>query len=178
MPELIVLKFDETYGAQHAMGALRSLTESHKTWIDDVAIVERHKSGRIATHTTHGSVVAGAWFGGMTGMLIGLLFPPAFFPLFVVGAGAGALAEKLVKETGLDHEMLDEIRASLVKGTSALIMIGAEGDVDDMAEAFAEYHPSETIRRPLPEHTVEQMQTKLEEAQADAQRGASDEAPR
>ena len=116
MADLIVLKFDDPYGAQQALSAVRALTELDKAWVDDVCIVERHHSGRVSTHTTHGSVTAGAWFGGLTGMLIGVLWPPAFFTLFAVGAGTGALVEKLTKETGLDKEMLTEIKDSLGKG--------------------------------------------------------------
>jgi uncharacterized membrane protein len=105
-----------------------------------------------------------AWFGGLTGMLIGLLWPPAFFTLFAVGAGTGAIMEKLVKETGLDKEMLTEIKDSLGKGESALIMIGATGDVDEMSAAFAKYNPTDVIRREIPEQTVEDLKAKLEEA--------------
>jgi uncharacterized membrane protein len=166
MADLIVLKFNDTYGAQQAMAGLRALTELNKAWVDDVAVVERHKSGRVSSHTTHGSVSAGAWFGGLVGMLIGLLFPPAFFGLFLAGAAGGALGQKIVKETGLDQQMLTEIKDSLTKGSSALIMIGARGDVDEMSEAFAKYQPAEVIRHEIPEQTVENLKAKFEEAEA------------
>ncbi len=163
MADLIVLTFDETHGAQHAMAAVRDLAELDHAWVDDIAIVERHRSGRISTHTTHGSVTAGAFFGGLTGMLIGLLFPPfGFLALFAVGAGAGALTQRLIKETGLDKGMLEEIKTALRKGTSALIMIGAEGDVDEMAHAFDTYGPSSVIRRPLSSETVDGLRNTME----------------
>ena len=78
--EVIMLKFDDTYGAQKAMSAIRALTELDYAWLEDVAIVERHNSGRVSTHTTHGSVAAGAAWGGLTGLLVGLLFPPTRLP--------------------------------------------------------------------------------------------------
>lgn len=167
MSDLILLKFNDTYGAQQALGAVRALTELNKAWVDDVAVIERHKSGRVSTHTTHGSVSAGAWFGGLTGMLIGLLWPPAFFTLFLVGAGSGALMEKLVKETGLDKEMLKEIKDSLGKGESALLMLGASGDVDEMAAAFQKYNPTDVIRRTVDDASLEELKTKLETATAE-----------
>jgi uncharacterized membrane protein len=167
MSDLILLKFNDTYGAQQALGAVRALTELNKAWVDDVAVIERHKSGRVSTHTTHGSVSAGAWFGGLTGMLIGLLWPPAFFTLFLVGAGSGALMEKLVKETGLDKEMLKEIKDSLGKGESALLMLGASGDVDEMAAAFQKYNPTDVIRRTIDDASLEDLKTKLETATAE-----------
>lgn len=164
MADLIVLTFGETHGAQHAMAAIRDLTQLDRAWVDDIAVVERHRSGRISTHTTHGSVTAGAYFGGLTGMLIGLLFPPfGFLALFAVGAGAGALTQRLIKETGLDKHMLDEIKGALDKGTSALIMIGAQGDVDDMAHAFDDYRPTSTIRRALPDETVDGLREAIDQ---------------
>ena len=106
--------------------------------------------------------------GATSVMLIGLLFPPfGFLALFAVGAGAGALTQRLIKETGLDKEMLDEIKAALDKGTSALIMIGAEGDVDDMAHAFDEYGPTAAIRRPLSDETVDGLRRAMEQGGVD-----------
>ena len=61
--EVIMLKFDDTYGAEKAMSAIRALTELDYAWLEDVVIVERHNSGRVSTHTTHGSVAAGAALG-------------------------------------------------------------------------------------------------------------------
>ena len=89
--EVIMLKFDDTYGAQQAMSAVRALTELDYAWLEDVAIVERHNSGRISTHTTHGSVAAGAAWGGLTGLLVGLLFPPlGFLAIWAGGMAVGA----------------------------------------------------------------------------------------
>ena len=164
MSDLIVMKFADTYGAQAAMNAVRALTEMRYAWIDDVAVVDCHKSGRVSTHTTHGSVTGGALWGGLAGMIIGLLWPPAIFlGLWGIGMGAGALIEKLTKETGLDESMLDEIRAALDKGTSALILIGATGDIDEMSRAFEPYKPVDVIRKDIPEDTVENLKAKLEE---------------
>lgn len=176
MADLIVLTFDETHGAQGAMAAVRDLTELDKAWVDDIAVVERHRSGRISTHTTHGSVTAGAYFGGLTGMLIGLLFPPfGFLAMLAVGAGAGALTQRLIKETGLDKDMLQEIKDALEKGTSALLMIGAEGDVDEMAHAFDAYGPTSTIRRPLADKTVDGLREGMEQGQGgDGKPGEAD----
>lgn len=168
MADFTLLKFNDTYGAQNAMNAVRALTEMDFAWIDDVAIIERHNSGRISTHTTHGSVSGGAAWGGLMGMLIGLLFPPVgFLALFGVGAASGALVEKLTKETGLDKDMLDEIRNSLEKGTSALLLLGAKGDAEQMAKAFEKYQPVDVIRHEIPDTTVDNLKEKFEAASGD-----------
>lgn len=164
--DLILMKFDTTYGAEQALAAVRALEELDYAWIEDVAVVERHKSGRLSTHTTHGSVTAGAAWGWLTGGLIGLLFGPVgFLTGIVVGTGGGALIEKAAKESGLDKDLLDELRNSLDKGTSVLALIGASGDADQMARAFEPYAPVEVIRRELPEEALTNLKTRLEQDQ-------------
>jgi uncharacterized membrane protein len=166
MADLIVMKFDDTYGAQSALAAVRALQELNYAWVDDLAVVERHSSGRVSTHTTHGSVAGGALWGGLAGMFVGLLFPPlGFLGLWVAGLGAGAVVGAATKETGLDKSMLDDVRKSLGKGTSALILIGAKTDADQAARAFEPYHPVDVIRHEIPDATVENLKGKLEEAE-------------
>lgn len=156
--EMIILKFDDTYGAQQALAAVRALEELDYLWMEDLAVIERHRSGRIATHTTHGSVAEGSAWGGLTGGLIGLLFGPAgFLAGVLIGGGAGAAIEKAAKESGMPTEVLDEIRRELEKGTSVLVLIGATGDIDEMAHAFEAHHPTKTLRYELDEGTVDRI---------------------
>lgn len=174
MADLIVMKFDDTYGAQAALNAVRALQELRYAWVDDVAVVERHKSGRVSTHTTHGSVAGGALWGGLAGMFVGLLFPPVgFLALWAAGMGAGAITGAATKEIGLDKNMLDEVRGELDKGTSALILIGAKGDADEMARAFEPYKPAKVIRHELPEPQVENLKQALSDADKAAEGGDS-----
>lgn len=173
--DLIVLRFHGTYTAQQSMVAVRALQEVRHAWIEDVAVVERHASGRLSTHTTHGSVTGGAIWGGLTGIIVGLLFPPAgILGLWVVGLAAGAGVEALTKEHGLDESMLERVKASLSeKGTSALVLIGAVGDVDEMTRAFEPYAPVEVLREALPDDAAATLRDAVAEAQPDP--GADDE---
>ena len=170
MSDLILLTFDDTYGAQAAMHAVRSLEEGSEAWMEDVAIVERHRSGRTSTHTTHGSVATGAAWGGLTGMLVGLLWPPVgFLAWWAAGMGVGALIERAAKEAGLDRAMLHRVRDGLEPGQSALVLIGASGDADRMARAFEPYHPIRVVREPIPEEAVANLREVIaaSEAQVD-----------
>ena len=168
--DLIMLRFDDTYGAQKAMAGVRALQELNYAWLDDVAIVEKHNSGRVVTHTTHGSVSAGAWMGGLIGMLIGFLWPPLLFlAWFGIGAGMGAIIEKATKETGLPKDLLVKIKNELSNGTSALLLIGATGDADQMAHAFEQYHPTSVVREALSDETVDKMKATLEQHDVEEQ---------
>ena len=167
--EVIMLKFDDTYGAQKAMSAIRALTELDYAWLEDVAIVERHNSGRVSTHTTHGSVAAGAAWGGLTGLLVGLLFPPlGFLAVWAGGMAIGAGVEKVTKENGLPKGFLDQVKAELTKGTSALILFGATGDTAEMAKAFDKYHPTSIVRESISDATVQSLKQTLDAAPSDA----------
>lgn len=160
--ELIILKFDDAHKAQAALAAVRALEELDYLWLEDLAVIERHRSGRISTHTTHGSVSEGSAWGGLTGGLIGLLFGPAgFLAGVLIGGGAGAAIEKAAKESGMPTEVLDEIRAEMEKNTSALVLIGAKGDVDEMERAFAQYEPTRVLRYGIDDTAVEVIRGKV-----------------
>jgi uncharacterized membrane protein len=162
MADLIVLKFNDTYGAQQALAAVRALEELRKAWVDDVAVVEKHKSGRVSLHTPHGSVAGGALWGGLIGMLLFWWFPPGWFLAgWLGGLGVGAAAGEAMKKSGIDQGLVDEIKAELTDGTSALALIGAKGDADEMAKAFEPYAPTKVIRHELPDETVENLKEAL-----------------
>ncbi len=158
MADLIVLKFDDPYGAAQALSAARALEELRFAWIDDVAVVEKHKTGLVTLHTPHGSAVQGALFGGLIGLLLFWWFPPAWFlGGWLGGLGGGALIGEAMKRSGVDEKLVHEIKSELVPGTSALLLIGATGDADQMARAFEPYNPTKVIRRNLDDTTVENL---------------------
>jgi len=160
--QFVLLKFDEVHGAQHAMAAVRALTELRYAWADDLAVVERHRNGRVSTHNPHGSSGDGAWWGALVGMVVGWWFPPlAFLVAAGAGAGIGAVIGEASKEHGFDDDLVARVRAELTPGTSALLMIGPHGDVDEMARAFEPYHPTSVIREDLAEETVDKLREPL-----------------
>lgn len=163
MAELILLKFDSTYGAQQALAAVRALTELRKAWVDDVAVVERHKSGRTSLHTPHGSTTSGALWGGLLGMLLFWWFPPAWFMgAWVGGLAIGGAVGNAMKKSGLDEKMVNEIKDGLEKESSMLMLMGAKGDADEMAEAFKPYNPVKVTRYDIPEPTVANLKEQFE----------------
>lgn len=162
MAELIMLKFDSVNGAQGAVAAVRALEELNYAWIDDVAIVEKHKGGFVSIHSPHGSVALGALYGGLIGLLLFWWFPPAWFlGGWLGGLGGGALIGEAMKRSGLDENLVEEVKRELTPGTSALLLIGASGDADQMTRAFEQHHPVKVIRHPLSEETVESLKNEL-----------------
>ena len=162
MADLIVLKFDDVYGAERALSAVRALEELRYAWIDDVAVVKKHKGGFVTIHTPNGDPATGALWGGILGLLLFWWFPPAwFFGGWLASLGLGALIGEAMARAGLDKKMIEEIKSELTPGTSALLLIGATVDVDEMARAFEPYHPVSVKRYTLDEHTVERLKEAL-----------------
>lgn len=121
MADLIVMKFDNTQGGLRALSAVQALEELRYAWIDDVAVVEKHKPGFVTIHSPHGSPGAGAWFGGLLGLLLFWWFPPAwFFGGWLAGLGIGALVGDAMAKAGLDKNMIDEIKSELARRVGRL----------------------------------------------------------
>jgi uncharacterized membrane protein len=162
MADLIVLKLDNAHGATRALSAVQALEELRYAWMDNVAVVEKHKAGFATIRTPHGSPARGAWYGGLLGLLIFWWFPPAwFFGGWLAGLGIGALVGEEMAKAQLDKKMIDEIKSELTPGTSALLLIGAQGDADEMTRAFEPYHPVNVMRFNLSDDTVQKLKDAL-----------------
>jgi uncharacterized membrane protein len=156
--DLIMLKFDHPYQASRALSGVRALEELHYAWIEDVAVLEKHKSGLVTMHTPHGSAAGGALLGGLLGMLLFWWFPPAWFlGGWLGGLGAGALIGEAAKRAGISDDLVRDVKGELTPGTSALLLIGATGDADEMARAFEQYHPVKVIRHSLSDSSVDNL---------------------
>jgi uncharacterized membrane protein len=77
--------------------------------------------------------------------------------------GGGALIGEAMKRSGIDETFVDQVKSELTPGTSALFLIGARSDTDEMARAFEEHHPTSVIRHTLPEPTLENLRKELGE---------------
>jgi uncharacterized membrane protein len=162
MADLIVLTFDTPYGGMRALAGVRALEELHYAWIDDVAVIEKHKAGFVTIHSPHGSPATGAWLGGLLGLLLFWWFPPAwFFGGWLAGLGIGALIGEAMAKAGLDKPMVEEIKSELKPGTSALLLMGARGDVDEMSRAFEQYHPTHVLRYEIGDDVIEKLKAAL-----------------
>ena len=75
-------------------------------------------------HSTTGAVTRGSMLGALVGSL--LLAPLAGAD---AGAGIAALTEK-VRGTGIDDSFLDELKQNLSAGTSALLVLSRDADLD------------------------------------------------
>jgi uncharacterized membrane protein len=93
------------------------------------------------------------------GRLVG--WPAWFFGGWLAGLGIGALVGEAMAKAGLDKRMVEEIKSELKPGTSALLLMGARGDVDEMSRAFQQYRPTHVLRYEIADDVVEKLKAAL-----------------
>ena len=136
MATLAVLEFPTAEGAQTMLATLESLQKQQLIQIQDGAIItwpvgaKKPKTRQLSEASATG---VGALGGAFWGMLFGLLF---FVPIFgmAVGAAIGALAGHFA-HYGIDEEFIEQVRAKITEGTSALFLLTSKAVVDKVAEA-------------------------------------------
>lgn len=149
--------FDGTYAAEDALRKVRAAEELDLVWIDDVAVIKRHKSGRVSVHSTwaqdDNTVKGGIGWGALTGTLLGALAGPggALAGLFLGGAG-GALFGGAA-DLSVSDPKLDALASRLQKGTSALVLLG---ETSAFVDAFDELG-GELLETAIAEETVEKI---------------------
>ena len=112
-------------------------------WIDDAAVVSRNKFGITRIHSTwaqdDSAVGVGTGVGALTGALLGMLVGPAGA---LAGAAAGGSMGAMFgvgSEIAFDDPRLDDFAASLVKDTSALILVGEQATIADFTSAVVPF---------------------------------------
>ncbi len=136
MATLVVFKLPTAEGAQTMLYTLENLQKQQLIQIEDGAIVtwpagaSKPKTQQLSQATATG---VGALGGAFWGFLFGLLFFIPFFGL-AVGAAIGALMGHFANY-GIDQSFIDQVRAKITPGTSALFLLESGAVVDKVAEA-------------------------------------------
>src|SRR5215467_10432299 len=119
---LEVLKFPTAEGADYMLARLEGLQKQQLITINDGAVVSwpagasKPKTRQLTSMTGVGALGGAFW-----GMLFGLLFFVPFFGL-AVGAAMGALMGHFA-HYGIDQSFIDQVRAKITPGTSALFVL-------------------------------------------------------
>ena len=136
MATLVVFKFPTAEGANLMLSTLEGLQKQQLIQIQDGAVVSwpagtsKPKTSQLSKGVTTG---AGALGGAFWGFLFGLLFFVPFFGL-AVGAAIGALMGHFANY-GIDQDFIDQVRAKITPGTSALFLLSSGAVTDKVAEA-------------------------------------------
>ena len=140
MATLSVWRFDSPQGADMALETLQGLQKQELVTVHDAATVSWYPQDRKPrTHQAHKLARGGALGGGFWGLLFGLIF---FVPFLgaAVGATFGALAGAM-RDVGIDDDFIEQVRAQVTPGTSALFVLTSGAVVDKVHAAFAGQRP-------------------------------------
>lgn len=139
MTTFTVWKFDSADGAEHAVSVLTGAADEGLIKIFDHAVVSWPTGAKRPSmkHSRDEQWHDTGW-GAFWGLVIGGLF---LVPLLgaAVGAGIGAISQA-TDGVGIDKEQLETIREAVTEGTSALLVITDEGDLDRVGERFHGMH--------------------------------------
>jgi uncharacterized membrane protein len=133
MSTFTVWQFDSAEGAEEALSTLESLQKEELITVNDAAFVTWPRGAKKPkTKQLHSLTSAGALSGSFWGLLFGLLF---FVPLLglAVGAASGALGGALA-DVGIDDKFIEEVRAKVTEGTSALFLLSSDAVIDKVVE--------------------------------------------
>jgi uncharacterized membrane protein len=134
MTAFTVWKFETLDGAEKAAKTLRSAQQDKLVVIDDLAVLEWPVGAKEPKISHHGPGKKGAAIGGVGGLVLGAAF---LIPLvgLATGAAVGAMANKY-RSVGITDEQIEEIRAQVTEGSSALFLITQGANLDRLGERF------------------------------------------
>jgi uncharacterized membrane protein len=133
-----------------AVNAFTKRADDDAAWTKEVAFVEHHRSGRVALSGTFAGHYLdldeadhvsqpGAAEGALTGVLAGLVFgPPGWAAGFVAGGVIGAEVGTPTEVEAAPAIVVDELRAAVPRGGSAIVLVAAPDHVDAMLAALEE----------------------------------------
>jgi uncharacterized membrane protein len=168
MSTLSVLKFPTADGAQQMESSLLALQKQNLIIVQDAAIVTWPQgTKRPKTKQLHSMGGAGALQGAFWGMLFGLIFFVPFFGL-AIGAAMGGLAGKF-SDYGIDDNFIEQTRAKVTEGTSALFLLTTGVVLDKIVEAV-EGQTFEILSTNLPKDKEAELRAAFGEENPVAQR--------
>jgi uncharacterized membrane protein len=180
--DLAVVKFEGEDTAVRSYAAAKAQA-GDAPWMREVGFVEHHPSGRLVLRGTFAGHYldvdesdrvsqTGAGIGAVAGGLVGVLLgPPGIAVGLLVGGIAGAeLGSPTDTEPEEDAKALaKQLRATVPRASSAIVLIAAPADVDELLAAFgkdpAEFGEDATpVRRTLSADEAAALEASLQAA--------------
>ncbi len=163
MSTMTVFKFETPDGAEQAMDSVLAMQKQMLLDVRDAAIVswpEGKKKPK--TRQAFSTGAAGAVGGAFWGMLFGLIF---FMPLLGMAMGAviGGLTGKM-KDYGIDDRFINEIKAKVTEGTSALFLLTDNEVNDRVLETMKNWPKFEVVSTNLSAEQDEKLRAEFGEA--------------
>jgi uncharacterized membrane protein len=159
--DLALIGFKGQSTAASEFGTLRDRAGNAAPWTSEVAIVEHHGNDRMSVRGTFASHYVDveetdhvsqprAAEGALTGAVVGVIFgPPGLAAGLVLGGIAGAEAGKPTEVEPEPGPLIDELRAAVPSGHSAIALLAEPAHVDALLSALHESDHAAVVRRSL-----------------------------
>ena len=120
--DLYVAAYADPDAAQADWDAIKELAKQDVIEVDALVLVSRDLDGKIDVKDNFHVVGVAAGLGAAGGLIIGLIFPPAFLASGVVGAGLGAGVGGLVSHAS-KKDIKQQVADSLPPGSSGIVAL-------------------------------------------------------
>ena len=135
MTALTAWRYDTPFGAEAGAVRLKSLAERKVLTVHDAITIAWMPQAREPVighlkHSTAATAGKGSILGGLVGMVV--LAPLAGA---AIGAGGASAAARL-RKSGIDDDFVEELGAQLTPGSSALLVLSSDGDLDELRPAM------------------------------------------
>jgi uncharacterized membrane protein len=155
--ELLILSLAQADQADAALQALKQAIKRKEISMLNAAILVKTEDGKVSLKEVEdvGSK-RGALFGAISGGLIGLLGGPVGAVIgAVAGAASGSVAARWL-DMGFPDDYLKKVQASLQPGSSALLVLVEQEQVEKVAQVLAKFE-GELLRQGLTDEMVSQF---------------------
>lgn len=163
MSTMTVFKFETPDGATQALDSVLAMQKQMLVDVRDAAIVSWPEGKKKpSTRQAYSTGAAGALGGAFWGMLFGLIF---FMPLLGMAMGAviGGLTGKM-RDYGIDDRFINEIKAKVTEGTSALFLLTDNAVADRVMAEMKNWPKFEVVTTNLSQEQDEALRAEFGEA--------------
>jgi len=173
--DLALVRFDGEGTAVRRYADARDRSDGGARWAREVGFVEHHRHGHLllrgtfaghyvdvdeSDHVSQKGAGEGAAAGGLIGVLLG---PPGIAVGLLVGGVLGSQAGTASDSEAEPGPLTDRLRDAIPRSSSAIVLIAAPADVDEMLAALGEGAQSVT-RRTLSAEEAAQLELALSAA--------------
>jgi uncharacterized membrane protein len=134
--DLYIAAYGDPNAAQEDWDAIKQLAKDDVITVESLVLVTRDGDGKIDVNDNFHTVGVTAGLGAAGGLLIGLIFPPAFLASGGVGAGIGAGVGGLVSHAQ-KKDIKEEVADSLPNNSSGIVALFDEQWVAEVEKATA-----------------------------------------
>lgn len=163
MSTMTVFKFEAPDGAEQALDSVLAMQKQMLLNVRDAAIVTWPEGkNKPKTRQAYSTGASGALGGAFWGMLFGLIF---FMPLLGMAMGAviGGLTGKM-RDYGIDDRFINEIKAKVTEGTSALFLLTDNEVADRVLAEMKSWPKFEVVSTNLSAEQDEKLRAEFGEA--------------